>query len=150
MLSGFTKGDESMTTVAKPAKGAFTVLVKKSIIGSKVINTQREDLGKIEDLVLDVRNDRVAYAILSFGGLLGMGDKHFAIPWQAFAFDPSEKVAVLNVEKDRLQNAPGFDKDNWPDITNTTWGADVYRHYGYKPYWEDEEGTRVPPTTYSR
>jgi sporulation protein YlmC with PRC-barrel domain len=69
-----------MQTGAKRAPGAYTVAVKKSILGAKVINTAQEDLGKIEDLVVDARNSRLAYAILSFGGVLGLGDKHFAIP----------------------------------------------------------------------
>ena len=111
-----------MGTGARQAPGAFfTVVVKKSILGAKVINTAQEDLGKIEDLVIDARNSRVAYAILSFGGVLGLGDKHFAIPWEALTFDLSQKVAVLDMDKDRLKNAPGFDKDDWPDLANQTW-----------------------------
>ena len=92
-----------METGARQAPGAFTVVVKKSILGAKVINTAQEDLGKIEDLVIDARNSRVAYAILSFGGVLGLGDKHFAIPWEALTFDLSQKVAVLDMDKDRLK-----------------------------------------------
>lgn len=87
---------------------------------------------------------RASYAILSFGGVFGMGDKHFAIPWEALAFDLSEKVAVLNIDKDRLANAPGFDKDSWPDMSDAAWGTTLHRHYGYKPYW-DEGATEVPP-----
>ena len=101
-----------------------------------MINTAQEDLGKIEDLVIDARNSRVAYAILSFGGVMGLGDKHFAIPWEALAFDLSQKVAVLDINKDRLTNAPGFNKDDWPDMTNEKWGTDVYDFYRCKPYWQ--------------
>jgi len=125
-----------MATGTKEMKGAFTIVVKKSILGAKVINTAREDLGTIEDIVIDARDNKVVYAILSFGGLLGLGDKHFAIPWEALSFDASEKVAVLSIDKDRLSNAPGFDKDNWPDLGNQTWGSQVHQHYGFKPYWE--------------
>jgi sporulation protein YlmC with PRC-barrel domain len=125
-----------MQTGVRQAPGAFTVVVKKSILGAKVINTAQEDLGKIEDLVIDARNSRVAYAILSFGGVLGMGDKHFAIPWEALAFDLSQKVAVLDIDKDRLKNAPGFDKDDWPDLANEKWGVEVYDYYRCKPYWQ--------------
>lgn len=135
-----------MSTGIREATGAYTIVVKKSILGAKVINPEREDLGKIEDLVIDTRNNRVAYAILSFGGILGMGDKHFAIPWEAFSFDLFEKVAVLSVEKDRLKNAPGFDKDNWPDMAGTAWGTQLHGHYGYKPYWE-EDAARIPPAS---
>jgi len=125
-----------MQSGARQAPGAYTVVVKKSILGAKVINTAQEDLGKIEDLVIDARNSRMAYAILSFGGVLGLGDNHFAIPWEALTFDLSQKVAVLDIDKDRMKNAPGFDKDDWPDLANQTWGAEVYEYYGYRPYWQ--------------
>lgn len=129
-----------MDRATKAVKNAFTVGIKNSILGVKVINAQREDLGNIEDLVLDARNNRVAYAILSFGGFLGMGDRHFAIPFEALSFDLSEKVAVLDIDKDRLKNAPGFDKDEWPDMANPAWGSEVFRHYGYRPYWDASVG----------
>ena len=118
----------------------YVVPAKKSIIGSNVVNQQNEDLGKIEDLVIDTSAGRIAYAVLSFGGFLGLGDKYFAIPWEAFRFDISEKRAVLNVERRLLDNAPGFDKDNWPNMADTAWGGQVFSHYGYRPYWEE------PPT----
>lgn len=129
-----------MERATKAVKNVFTVGIKNSILGVKVINAQREDLGNIEDLVLDARNNRVAYAILSFGGFLGMGDRHFAIPFEALSFDLSEKVAVLDIDKDRLKNAPGFDKDDWPDMANPAWGSEVFRHYGYRPYWDASVG----------
>ena len=111
-------------------------MVKRSILGAKVLNRERQDLGTIEDLVVDTRDSRIAYAILSFGGFLQMGDKHFAIPWAALAFNVAEKIAVLNVDKNRLKNAPGFDKDHWPDMADTEWGSQIHGHYGYRPYWE--------------
>jgi hypothetical protein len=131
-----------MTSGTKQARGSYTLVVKRSILGAKVINANREDLGTIDDLVLDVRDNRIAYAILSFGGILGLGDKQFAVPWEALALDLSEKIAVLDIDKDRLKNAPGFDKDTWPDMADAGWGAVIYRHYGYTPYWEDESRDR--------
>jgi hypothetical protein len=113
---------------------------KKTVIGSNVVNAQNEDLGKIEDIVLDAGAGRIAYAVLSFGGFLGMGDKYFAIPWNALHFNLTEKRAVLNVDKKLLENAPGFDKDNWPNMADSVWGNSIYKHYGYAPYWEE-----VPP-----
>jgi len=125
--------------MAGPKVGSYTdiVLAKKTVIGSKVVNAQHEDLGKIEDLVLDAGAGRIAYAVLSFGGFLGMGDKYFAIPWNALRFNLSEKHAVLNLDKKLLENAPGFDKDNWPNMADSTWGTSIYKHYGYIPYWEE-------------
>ncbi len=117
------------------------VAMKKTVIGSNVVNAQNEDLGKIEDIVLDAGAGRIAYAVLSFGGFLGMGDKFFAIPWNAFHFNLKENRAVLNVDKKKLENASGFDKDNWPNMADSTWGTSIYKHYGYTPYWEEASST---------
>jgi PRC-barrel domain len=124
------------------AGGAFTIGVKKSILGAKVINAHREDMGKIEDIVLDAKQNRVAYAIVSLGGFLGFGDEHFPVPWEALSFDLSEKAAVLGVDKERLKSAPRFHKDKWPDMTDAAWGESLHRHYGYEPYWKRKASTR--------
>ena len=118
-----------MAAGTKRARSSYTVVVKKSILGAKIVNAQGEDLGEIEDLVIDTRDNRVAYAIVSFGGFLGMADKHFAIPWIALSFDARDKIAILNIDKDRLANAPGFDKDKWPDMTDIMWHRLVQNHY---------------------
>lgn len=128
-----------MSLSSAQAKGNYILAVKESIIGIKVVNASTEDLGKIEDLVIDSRDNRVAYAILSFGGFLGVGDKHFAIPWQAIDFRAAEHCAILNVDKDRLKNAPGFEKNKWPDMSDKAWGGQVHAHYGCKPYWENQK-----------
>ena len=125
---------------ARAVRYTDIVAAKKTVIGSNVVNKQNEDLGKIEDLVLDTGTGRIAYAVLSFGGFLGMGDKYFAIPWNAFHFNLSENRAVLNVEKKLLENAPGFNKDNWPNMADSVWGTSIYKHYGYTPYWEEVPG----------
>ena len=103
--------------------------------GDKVVNYKGEDLGKIEEIMIDLDRGRVAYAVLSFGGFLGMGDKLFAIPWQAFSVDTTKKQLVLNADKELLEKAPGFDKNNWPDMADLSLGSTLYGYYGYKPYW---------------
>ncbi len=70
-----------------------------------------------------------------------MGDKYFAIPWNAFHFNLKENRAVLNLDKKQLENAPGFDKDNWPNMADSTWGTSIYKHYGYTPSWEEVSST---------
>lgn len=115
---------------------ARRVLAASTLKGDKVVNHQGEDLGNIEDLMIDLEGGRIAYAVLSFGGFLGMGDKLFAIPWDAMTVDQENKRLVLNVDKDLLKQAPGFDKNNWPDMTDPAWGAELYTYYGYRPYWE--------------
>ena len=110
-------------------------LSSSSITGDAVVNPQGEDLGKIEDIMLDVGAGRVSYAVLSFGGFLGMGDKLFALPWDALKLDTENHRFILDVPKERLENAPGFDKDNWPNMADRTWGSSVHDYYGSKPYW---------------
>jgi sporulation protein YlmC with PRC-barrel domain len=113
------------------------VLSSSTICSDHVRNSAGEDLGKIEDLMVDLESGRIAYAVLSFGGFLKMGNKLFAVPWQALKVDTANHQFILNVDKRVLETASGFDKDNWPDMADPKFGTDLYRHYGYKPYWED-------------
>jgi sporulation protein YlmC with PRC-barrel domain len=112
------------------------VLSASTLIGDRVVNQHGEDLGRIEEIMLDVTTGQVAYAVLSFGGLLSMGDKLFAIPWGVLELDADNKRFKMDVEKSTLEHAPGFDKDNWPKTTEHQWLADVYDFYGHKPYWK--------------
>jgi len=113
------------------------VLSASTISSDRVKNAAGDDLGKIEDVMIDVDSGRIAYAVLSFGGFMKVGNKLFAVPWQALRLDAVNKQFILNVDKSVLEKAPGFDKDNWPDMADPTFGNNIYQHYGYKPYWED-------------
>ncbi|WP_269849981.1 PRC-barrel domain-containing protein [Methanosarcina horonobensis] len=105
--------------------------------GDKVVNRAGEDIGKIEELMIDLRDGRVGYAVLSFGGFLGMGDKLFAIPWKALQLRLHDHEFLLDVPKETLENAEGFDKDNWP-LTTREELSRTYSYYGYQPYWQTE------------
>jgi sporulation protein YlmC with PRC-barrel domain len=120
----------------QPAKIFGLVLSASSLKGDKVVNPRGEDLGEIQEIMIDLDRGRIAYAVLSFGGFLGMGDKLFAIPWQAFSVDTVQKRLVLNTKRELLEKATGFDKSNWPNMADPTWGSTVYGYYGYKPYWD--------------
>jgi sporulation protein YlmC with PRC-barrel domain len=122
-----------------PEKQYRRVMSASTLTGDRVRNSAGEDLGKVHDIMIDVPTGRVAYAVLSFGGVLGMGNKLFAVPWTAFTLDEDEKEFLLDVDKTRLENAPGFDKDNWPDMADPSWRGEVYKFYGAEPYWEDIE-----------
>lgn len=111
------------------------VLSASSLMNEPVINPQGESLGKVEDYMLDLDKGCVSYAVLSFGGILGMGDKLFAIPWQAMTVDTDRKAFILDVPKERLENAPGFDKDNWPQYPDQEFMGNVYDYYQVERYW---------------
>ena len=108
-----------------------------TLIGDNVVNAASEDLGKIEAIMLDVTSGRIAYAVLSFGGFLGMGSKLFAIPWSALTLDASQKRFVLDASKERLESAPGFDKGHWPSMADLAWATSVHEYYDVTPYWDD-------------
>jgi len=112
-------------------------LVKGStFIGADVENPQGQNLGDIKDIVIDRASGRIAYAVVSFGGFLGMGEKLFAVPWGAFAQPRADKDKfVLDVDKDRLKNAPGFDQNNWPQMASREWVTSLYSYYNVPPYW---------------
>lgn len=112
------------------------VLSASSLIGDSVKNSAGEDLGGITEIMIDVDSGRVAYAVLSFGGILGMGNKLFAIPWDALTVDTEDKSFILNVDREVLENAEGFDKDNWPNMADPTWAQGIHEYYGYAPYWD--------------
>lgn len=118
-----------------PGPGPY-VMAADTLRGDEVVNSEGEDLGHIEEIMLDVPNGRIAYAVLSFGGILGIGEKLFAVPWRALTLDADEKRFILNVDKDVLKNAPGFDKDHWPEMADERWATDVHAYYDYPPYWE--------------
>lgn len=117
------------------------ILSAGSIIGTRVINSEGEPLGNIKDLVVDLDDAQIAYAVLSFGGFVGLGDKLFAIPLEALSFDTQGKGVVLDVDREVLKNAPGFDKDKWPDAAQyeAGWLLEIYEYYGYSPYWNPDK-----------
>lgn len=105
------------------------LISSSTIDGDSVVNDQGEDLGKIKDLMVDPVAGKIEYAVLDFGGFLGMGDKYFAVPFTNLSVDRENKRMILNVKKERLENAPGFDKDNWPDFADTAFRSTVDQHY---------------------
>ena len=106
----------------------------ETLIGNEVCNGDGDELGELKEIMLDVRSGRVAYAVLSFGGFLGVGEKLFAVPWSALTLDTMNRRFVLNVDQERLKSAPGFDKDNWPDMADESWISDVHSYYEARHY----------------
>jgi sporulation protein YlmC with PRC-barrel domain len=105
-----------------------------TLIGNDVVSHSAELLGEVKEIMLDVRSGRIAYAVLSFGGFLGMGEKLFAVPWSALTLDTMNKRFMLDVQKEQLERAPGFDKDKWPDMANPEWAEGIHAYYGRTMY----------------
>ena len=134
---GMYKRSISGTTILARDQGPGPELMgADTLTGNDVYNHKDEELGDIKEIMLDVRNGRIGYAVLSYGGFLGVGDKLFAVPWSALTLDTQNKRFVLDVDKESLESAPGFDKDDWPDMADPEWARDVHAYYGTKPYAE--------------
>jgi sporulation protein YlmC with PRC-barrel domain len=130
--------------VPAPAPGALPSLQNDVLLRSKTLFEYRvksphgEDLGKIEEVMIDMELGRVAYAVLSFGGLWGLGSKWVPVPWDAVVLQPEEKVLLLKIEKEKIEKAPNFDAATLPELANRQWGAIIHTYYGYPPYWEKQ------------
>ena len=120
------------------------VLKASHLIGMKVQGTDGKKLGDIKDLVVDPADGDIDYAVLDFGGFLGIGDKYFAVPWEAIQWTPDGKYAVLDVTKRDLKQAPGFDKNHWPDLTSRDQAVVIYEFYGV-PMTEESPGHKQAP-----
>lgn len=107
-----------------------------SMIGTSVINPKGESLGDIKEVVIDPRSGKVAYAVVSFGGVFKLGEKLFAIPYSAFDYEVKKNKYVLDVSKESMEAAPGFDSGHWPTMSDEKWNRDVYKFYKRSPYWE--------------
>lgn len=101
-----------------------------TLSGDHVHNMQDEHLGDIKEFMLDMRTGKVEYAVMSFGGVFSIGEKLFAVPWDALKLDPVNKRFVLDVNKERFENAPGFDSDQWPDMADQSWSESIHTYYG--------------------
>jgi len=125
---------------------ATTTYRSSNLIGMEVRNPEGEELGEIEDLVIDMESGKIRYAALSFGGFLDIGDKLFAVPINALLLkhDEEENYFVLDVDKEKLETAPGFDSDSCPDFGNAKWSAGVDKFYGNR----GEAGAGKKPDTH--
>jgi len=122
--------------MSQPQTFSNTPVKASSIIGTDVVNAERESLGDIKELVIDPRTGKLAYAVVSFGGFLGVGEKLFAIPFSAFEYNAAKNEYVLDVAKQRLQAAPGFDSEHWPEMGDEKWNRELSSYYDRAPYWE--------------
>jgi hypothetical protein len=139
------------TAATQPAKNAEPIKDTKkfaehtglyrssSVVGSSVKDLAGKDAGKVEDLLLD-HNGHVGYAVVSFGGFLGVGDKLFAVPWDAVVFDRDKRIAYIDVKKETLERSPSFTSDKYPDPNDREWGRDV------RKAWSDASITAAVKT----
>ncbi|MDF3887286.1 PRC-barrel domain-containing protein [Cupriavidus basilensis] len=119
-----------------PGPGPF-IMAADTLEGNPVLGPGGDKLGKVDHIMLDVPGGRIAYAVLSFGGFLGVGGKLFAVPWSALTLDIQRKSFMLGIDKESLEAAPGFDQDHWPSMADQQWATSIHEYYGTPPYWKE-------------
>lgn len=102
--------------------------------GTDVYNVADEHLGHIKKLMIDKRSGRVAYAVMSFGGFLGIGEEYHPLPWETLSYDPTRDGYVVSLTKEQLEGAPRYERDREPDWRDGAYGRDVHDYYGLAPY----------------
>ena len=121
--------------------------MKKYLVPAKrlevydVVNNSGQDLGQVQDFMIDMTTGRVAYAVVAFGGMLGLSDKWIAMPFEALCWAPDHRKFTVDIKPEVLRQAPGIDKNKWPDHymdSDTGWMNDLYNHYSCKPYWGND------------
>jgi sporulation protein YlmC with PRC-barrel domain len=114
---------------------ALKLMSAEHIQGARVLNAQGADLGKIDDVLIDTFAGQVVYAILSHGGIIGIGHKLFAVPWDVLAYSAEHDAYLLDIAEEKLKNAPGFDAANPQDMADPRWAKPVHDYYGSKASW---------------
>jgi sporulation protein YlmC with PRC-barrel domain len=130
---------ENLTGINEESPMANTpvkVLTARSIIGDEVQNSSGEKLGEVNDIMLNLQTGCIEYVVLKFGGFIGIGSKLFAIPFKSLELSPDRKIFILDKDKDFLKNAPGFDKNHWPETNSRHWDE-------VGNYWYGKTG--IPP-----
>lgn len=102
----------------------------RSIVGCEIRNPQGDDLGKVDNIMVNLHTGEVEYAVVEFGAFLGVGGKLFAVPLKELTPDPDKKMFILNRDKEYLKKSPGFDKDHWPDTNDHSYFDNVSMYYG--------------------
>ncbi|MDM5085360.1 PRC-barrel domain-containing protein [Aeromonas rivipollensis] len=118
-----------MNNIIPSSRLGSRVLSASTLNGDDVYDPRGEKLGSIKELMLDIDNGKVCYAVLSFGGFLSLGEKLFAVPWSALKVDTENKRFIMDTTEERMKNAPGFDSDHWPNMADTSWEKSIYSYY---------------------
>jgi hypothetical protein len=112
-----------------------SLITAGKVTGTKVYNTSGDSLGEIYDVMLDKRSGRIAYAIMSFGGILGLGQRYHPLPWANLKYDTRQQGYVVGLTQDQLERAPTFGVDEAPSWGNRSYEQNIHDYYGTAPYW---------------
>jgi sporulation protein YlmC with PRC-barrel domain len=126
-----------MASVKDPNDTSGRLIAADQVEGTRVYNRAGENLGSVEDIMIDKLSGKIAYAVVSFGGFLGMGDRHYPLPWEKLDYDTNMGGFVVDLDKKMLEGAPSYTDEESVGWEDPTWGRRVNDYYGARPYWEN-------------
>jgi sporulation protein YlmC with PRC-barrel domain len=123
-----------MATVKDPSDTSGRLIAAEKVTGTTVYNRAGEKLGSVEDIMLDKMTGKTCYAILSFGGFLGIGGRYYPLPWEKLTYDTNLGGFVVDIDKRMLEDAPSYESGQNASWDDPAWGRRVDEHYGVSPY----------------
>jgi hypothetical protein len=118
-----------------PSEKLHTAIKASDFVGMSVDNYQKEKLGKVDNILLDMQSGRIVAIVVSSGGFLGVGNELSAVPPTALSFSENRDTLLLDTSKEKLSAAPRFKADEWPDFSQPMYSESVYRAYNRSPYF---------------
>jgi len=125
-----------MASVNDPNDTSGRLIAADQVEGTSVYNPSGESLGSVEDVLIDKHSGKIAYAVVGFGGFLGIGDRHYPLPWEKLKYDTSMGGFVVDIDRRTLEGAPSYTSDETVGWEDPAWGRRVYDYYGARPYWD--------------
>ena len=113
-----------------------SLISSDKVEGTAVYDRGGEKLGSIHSVMIDKISGKVAYAVMSFGGFLGMGDSYHPLPWHVLTYDTGQGGYVVDLDRNKLEEAPTYATSETPNWSDRRWGQQVHDYYGTRPYWE--------------
>ena len=124
-----------MATLSNLHDTSGRLISAANVHGTDVYDVAGEKLGTLDTVMIDKQTGRIAYAVLSFGGFLGIGDKHHPMPWQTLRYDTARQGYVVDLDRSMLEGAPVYGADDRNLLDDETFGRRVHDYYGVEPFW---------------
>jgi hypothetical protein len=117
----------------------FGLISSEEVEGATVFDHDGNEIGEVDHLMIDKSSGNVRYAVMSFGGFLGLGQSHYPLPWNSLEYDRNREGYIANVTEQQLKDAPEYGEDKW---TDRDWESRLHEHYRAEPYWDEDRRAR--------
>ena len=125
-----------MASINDTSDTSGRLIAADQVEGTSIYNPAGDNLGSVQDVMIDKISGKIAYAVVGFGGFLGIGDRHYPLPWEKLKYDTSMGGFGVDVDRRTLEGAPSYADNDTVGWEDPAWGKRVYDYYGTRPYWD--------------